>query len=63
MQKRRKEKVKVYSMVQKLHMKGLILLPLSAAMLLMSPDKTKMGPKMETCESSILMKLKDSDLF
>lgn len=64
MQKRRKEKVKVYSMVQKLHKKGLILLPLSAAMLLMSPDKAKvMGPKMETCESSILMKLKDSDLF
>lgn len=49
MQKRRKEKVKVYSIVQKLHKKGLILLPLSAAVLLMSADKTKvMGPKMET---------------
>lgn len=51
MQKRRKEKVKVYSMVQKCHKKGLILLPLSPAMLLMSPDKTKMmGPKMENLQ-------------
>lgn len=42
----------------------LILLPLSAAMLLTSVDKTKViGPKMEACDSSILTKLKDSDVF
>lgn len=61
--KNAKEKKRKYALWSRNFMR-LILLPLSAAILLTSADKTKViGPKMETRDSSVLMKLKDSDVF